>query len=148
MINDYGVEGVSHISTRRQNTRRIAAVLLALFGAAVCLYLGAALAAVLQGHGWHHLTVKGGPVRLSDAVAEHAGGQPHPRPTPGAGQREGAGSADRAAAELPPDVGQCGQAAVPLWTGMTAGTQRAGLQPQPQQPQRRRGGGRPPERDR
>ena len=59
MMNDYGVEGVSHISTRRQNTRRIAAVLLAVFGAAVCLYLGAGLASLAAGHGWHHPTVKG-----------------------------------------------------------------------------------------
>ena len=62
MMNDYGVEGVSHISTRRQNTRRIAAVLLALFGAAVCLYLGAGVASFATGHGWHHPTAKGRPV--------------------------------------------------------------------------------------
>ncbi len=62
MMNDYGVEGVSHISTRRQNTRRIVAVVLAVFGAAVCLYLGAGLASMVQGHGWHHPTVKGRPV--------------------------------------------------------------------------------------
>ena len=62
MMNDYGIEGVSHISTRRQNTRRIAAVLLAVFGAAVCLYLGAAVASVVMGHGWHHPTAKVRPV--------------------------------------------------------------------------------------
>ena len=46
-------QGVTQIRTRRQNLRILGKVLLFLAGAALCLYLGAAAASVVTGHGWH-----------------------------------------------------------------------------------------------
>ena len=106
MINDYGVEGVSHISTRRQNTRRIAAVLLALFGAAVCLYLGAGLASLAAGHGWHHPTAKGRP------VVSGTGGLLH---TTGGGKKPANHLQFPLVVHLPVAFGWAALAAAPLW---------------------------------
>ena len=46
-------QGVTRIRTRRQNLRIVGKILLFAAGAAVCVFLGAAAASVVTGHGWH-----------------------------------------------------------------------------------------------
>ena len=55
-------QGVTRIRTRRQNLRILGKVLLFAAGAAVCLFLGAAAASVVTGHGWHLPRLHGRPL--------------------------------------------------------------------------------------
>ena len=55
-------QGVTRIRTRRQNLRIVGKVLLFAAGAAVCLFLGAAAAAAVTGHGWHLPKLHGRPL--------------------------------------------------------------------------------------
>jgi len=59
VIQDITEQGVTALWTRRDRARQAVKLLLGLLAAAVCFYLGAAIASMATGHGWHHLTITG-----------------------------------------------------------------------------------------
>lgn len=59
LIQDITEQGVTALSTRRDRARRVVKVLLGSLAAAVCFYLGAAIASKFTGHGLRHPTITG-----------------------------------------------------------------------------------------
>ena len=62
LIQDITDQGITRLWTRRDRLRAAIKLILGLCGAVVCLYLGAGIASMLAGHGWHTPTITARPL--------------------------------------------------------------------------------------